>query len=137
MSTPAMTPWIGQPAGTLWNRIDDHPYLFISETGRFSASTWVLVYKHATSTDTWNSVLGTGHAGPFRLVVDDGRRFRCTWDGVARENLYSGPLMENEWIHVLVQGNGSRLEMYVDGIRTSETNMSPMAKDPVNFAIGT
>ncbi len=117
--------------------VTNDPYPFINETGRFSASAWVRINKHGTSTDTWNSVIGTGHAGPFRLVVTDQGLFRCTWDGVSRVELYSSPVAEKEWIHVLVQGDGSTIEMYVDGTRASQKNMAPLAKTPVNFAIGT
>ena len=117
--------------------VTNDPYPFINETGRFSASAWVRINKHGTSTDTWNSVIGTGHAGPFRLVVTDQGLFRCTWDGVSRVELYSSPVAEKEWIHVLVQGDGSTIEMYLDGTRASQKNMAPLAKTPVNFAIGT
>ncbi|MBC8216903.1 MAG: LamG domain-containing protein, partial [Planctomycetes bacterium] len=110
-------------------------YLFINETGQFSASAWVHVYQHAVSNETWNSVLGTGHAGPFRMAVIQDGQVRCTWDGASRVDLYSDPVPVDQWIHILVQGDGSILQLYIDGRLVDEANLVPQAqtKRP-NFA---
>lgn len=117
--------------------VTNEPYPFINEMGEFSASAWVHVYQHAVNTDTWNSVLGRGHAGPFRIAVIEDGRVRCTWDGASRVNLYADAIPENQWTHILVQGDGSTLQMYVDGALASETDIVPAPQDSVNFAIGT
>ncbi len=117
--------------------VTNEPYPFINETGEFSASAWVHVYQHAVNTDTWNSVLGRGHAGPFRIAVIEDGRVRCTWDGASRVNLYADAIPQNQWTHILVQGDGSTLQMYVDGALASETDIVPAPQDSVNFAIGT
>ncbi|MHC4680459.1 MAG: LamG-like jellyroll fold domain-containing protein [Planctomycetota bacterium] len=112
-------------------------YLFIYETGEFSASAWIHVYEHAVSNATWNSVLGTGHAGPFRVAVIQDGLIRCTYDGASRVNLYSDPIPVNQWRHVLVQGDGSTLQLYIDGALVDDVAIVPQAsaKRP-NFAIG-
>jgi len=44
--------------------------------------------------------------------------------------------MENQWTHVLVQGDGIALQLYIDGNRVDEVAIVPQAKTSVNFAIG-
>ncbi|MHC4508892.1 MAG: LamG-like jellyroll fold domain-containing protein [Planctomycetota bacterium] len=117
--------------------VTNEQYPFINETGAFAASAWIHVYQHAVSTATWNSIIGRGHAGPFRVAVIQDGRVRCTWDGASRVNLYSDAIAENQWIHVLVQGDGSALQLYMDGNRVDEVAIVPQAKTSVNFAIGT
>ena len=117
--------------------VTNEPYPFINETGQFSTSAWVNVNQHAVSVDTWNSVVGRGHAGPYRVVVITDGQVRCTWDGASRVNLYSDPIAENEWTHIVVQGDGSALQMYIDGVLADETDITPAPQDSPNFAIGT
>jgi len=117
--------------------VTNEQYPFINETGEFATSAWVNVHQHATSTDTWNSVVGRGHAGPYRVAVIQDGKVRCTWDGASRVNVYSDPVPENQWTNILVQGDGSLLKLYIDGNLVDEVAMTPAAKDSVNFAIGT
>jgi hypothetical protein len=117
--------------------VTNEQYPFINETGEFSASAWIHVYQHAVSTETWNSVVGRGHAGPFRIAVVQDGRIRCTWDGVSRVDLYSDAIQENQWVHVLVQGDGNALQLLIDGTLADQADIVPQVKTSVNFAIGT
>jgi hypothetical protein len=117
--------------------VTNEQYPFINESGGFTTSAWVHVYQHAISTDTWNSVVGRGHAGPYRVAVIQDGKVRCTWDGESRVNLYSDPIPENQWTHILVQGDGSTLQLFIDGNPVDEVAIIPTAKESVNFAIGT
>ena len=70
-------------------------------------------------------------------MIQDGQ-IRCTWDGASRVNLYSDALPENQWVHILVQGDGSTLQLFIDGNLVDEVAIVPQAQSKrANFAIGT